>query len=102
MSGKTVATDKAPQAIGPYSQAVEAGGFLFCSGQIPLDPATGELKGSEIGEQTEQVLDNIAAILEAAGLAFADSWLICRTLQRSTRYTAGVLPLLLLRDPPWR
>ena len=72
MSGKTVATDKAPQAIGPYSQAVQAGGFLFCSGQIPLDPATGELKGSGIGEQTEQVLDNIAAILGAAGLTFAD------------------------------
>lgn len=68
----TVATDKAPRAIGPYSQAIQAGGFLFCSGQIPLDPVTGELKGGGIREQTEQVLDNIAAILDAAGLTFAD------------------------------
>lgn len=72
MPRKIVTTDKAPQAIGPYSQAVEAGGFLFCSGQIPLDPATGELKGVGIREQTEQVMENIAAILHAAGLAFAD------------------------------
>lgn len=72
MSRKTVATDKAPKAIGPYSQAVQAGGFLFCSGQIPLDPATGELKGAGIREQTEQVLENIAAILHASGLTFAD------------------------------
>ena len=72
MSRKTVATDKAPQAIGPYSQAVQAGSFLFCSGQIPLDPSTGELKGTGIREQTEQVLDNIAAILQAAGVTFAD------------------------------
>ena len=65
-----IATDRAPQAIGPYSQAVRAGGFLFCSGQIPLDPATGETCGAETGEQTEQVMDNIAGVLAAAGLGF--------------------------------
>lgn len=67
-----IATDKAPQAIGPYSQAVRAGGLLFCSGQIPLDPATGEMCGGSVREQTEQVMTNIAAVLEAAGLTFGD------------------------------
>lgn len=72
MSKETVATDQAPQAIGPYSQAVWAGGFLFLSGQIPLDPATGSLKGDAIAEQAEQVMDNIAGVLAAAGLDFRD------------------------------
>lgn len=65
-----VATDKAPKAIGPYSQAVKAGGFLFLSGQIPLDPATGELVQGGIIEQTERVMDNIAAVLAEAGAGF--------------------------------
>ena len=65
-----IATGKAPKAIGPYSQAVKAGDFVFCSGQIPLDPVTGELRGSDIREQTGQVMANIAAVLAAAGLAF--------------------------------
>jgi len=72
MSKETVATDRAPQAIGPYSQAVWAGDFLFLSGQIPLDPATGSLKGETIAEQTEQVMENIAGVLEAAGLHFGN------------------------------
>ena len=55
---KCVATDKAPQAIGPYSQAVEAGGFIFVSGQIPLVPATGEIVKGDIEAQTTQVLEN--------------------------------------------
>ena len=67
-----IATEKAPQAIGPYSQAIRAGGFLFCSGQIPLDPVTGEMRGADIREQTEQVMENIAAVLAAAGLTFGD------------------------------
>lgn len=62
-----VKTDKAPQAIGPYSQAVRAGGFVFASGQIPLDPQTGEFVAGGIAEQTEQVLRNLSAVLEAAG-----------------------------------
>ncbi len=72
MSKETVATDRAPQAIGPYSQAVWAGDFLFLSGQIPLDPATGSLRGNTIAEQTEQVMENIAGVLEAAGLHFGN------------------------------
>lgn len=62
-----VSTKDAPQAIGPYSQAVIAGGFIFASGQIPLDPATGEFVAGGIAEQTEQVLRNLSAVLEAAG-----------------------------------
>jgi 2-iminobutanoate/2-iminopropanoate deaminase len=62
-----IATANAPQAIGPYSQAVAANGLVFCSGQIPLDPATGALIEGGIAEQTARVLDNLAAVLEAAG-----------------------------------
>ncbi len=62
-----VATNGAPQAIGPYSQAVGMGDLLFCSGQIALDPATGELKGSTAAEQARQVMKNLAAVLEAGG-----------------------------------
>lgn len=63
-----IATDKAPAAIGPYSQGVRAGDFIYFSGQIPLDPATGELVAGGIAEQTRQVLANIDALLQAAGL----------------------------------
>jgi 2-iminobutanoate/2-iminopropanoate deaminase len=62
-----VKTDKAPKAIGPYSQAIIAGGLVFASGQIPIDPATGELNTGSVEEQTRQVLKNLAAVLEAAG-----------------------------------
>ncbi|MDQ3686472.1 MAG: RidA family protein [Acidobacteriota bacterium] len=62
-----VVTKLAPEAIGPYSQAVTAGGFVFASGQIPLDPQTGVLVAGDVAEQTEQVLRNLAAVLEAAG-----------------------------------
>lgn len=69
MDPRAVATDKAPKAIGPYSQGIRAGGFLFVSGQIPLDPASGEVVGATIEEQTERVLRNIAGVVEAAGLS---------------------------------
>lgn len=62
-----VATDKAPAAIGPYSQGIIAGDFLYASGQIPIDPATGEIKGADITEQAEQVMKNVGAILTEAG-----------------------------------
>ena len=62
-----VQTDQAPAAIGPYSQAIRAGAFVFVSGQIPIDPATGEFVAGGIGEQTERVLKNLSAVLEAAG-----------------------------------
>jgi 2-iminobutanoate/2-iminopropanoate deaminase len=65
-----VSTDRAPAAIGPYSQAVSAGGFVFLSGQIPLDPATGELVDGDIEEQTRRVLANLEAVLSAAGTSF--------------------------------
>jgi 2-iminobutanoate/2-iminopropanoate deaminase len=67
-----IATDKAPAAIGPYSQAIQAGSLLFCSGQIPLDPLTGEIVAGGIREQAEQVMNNIAAVLSAAGVSFED------------------------------
>jgi 2-iminobutanoate/2-iminopropanoate deaminase len=63
-------TEEAPAAIGPYSQAIRAGGFLFVSGQIPLDPASGTLVGGGIGDQTHRVLQNLGAILRAAGVSF--------------------------------
>jgi len=64
---QAVSSDRAPKAIGPYSQAVKAGGMVFCSGQIPLDPRTGELAPGDIGDQTRQVLRNLGAVLQAAG-----------------------------------
>ena len=63
-----IATEGAPKAIGPYSQALVAGGFVYVSGQIPLDPVSGELLGADTASQTERVLDNLEAILEAAGV----------------------------------
>jgi 2-iminobutanoate/2-iminopropanoate deaminase len=69
---KAVASEQAPRAIGPYSQAVVAGQLLFCSGQIPLDPATGQMVDGDITAQTRQVLVNVRAILAAAGATFDD------------------------------
>jgi 2-iminobutanoate/2-iminopropanoate deaminase len=72
MAKEVICTDRAPKAIGPYSQAVKAGNLIFFSGQIPLDPATGEMTVKGIAEQTERVMENIAALLEAASLNFGD------------------------------
>jgi 2-iminobutanoate/2-iminopropanoate deaminase len=66
-----IQTDNAPGAIGPYSQAIKAGGFVFVSGQIPTDPQTGEFVAGGITEQTEQVLKNLKAVLEASGSSLA-------------------------------
>ena len=66
-----VQTEHAPKAIGPYSQAVVAGGFVFASGQIPIDPQTGEFVAGGTAEQTEQVLRNLSEVLAAAGSSFA-------------------------------
>ena len=63
-----VTTDRGPKPIGPYSQAIKAGGFVYLSGQVALDPKTGELSGAEIRQQTERVFENIRGILEAAGV----------------------------------
>ncbi len=62
-----IATPDAPQAIGPYSQAIRAAGLLYCSGQIALDPASGQISGADVTEQTERVLKNLSAVLKAAG-----------------------------------
>ncbi|PWK83530.1 RidA family protein [Fulvimonas soli] len=67
MSRQIIATDQAPAAIGPYSQAVRAGGTVYFSGQIPLDPATGALVEGDIAAQTRRVFDNLKAVAEAAG-----------------------------------
>ena len=64
---KKISTDKAPASIGPYSQGIILGNILFASGQIPINPATGEIEGKDIVEQAEQVMKNIGALLEAAG-----------------------------------
>ena len=72
MSKEIVSTENAPQAIGPYSQAVKAGNLMFISGQIPLDPKTGDLVSESIEEQAKQVLDNVKSICEAAGSSLDD------------------------------
>jgi 2-iminobutanoate/2-iminopropanoate deaminase len=69
---RVIDTPNAPKAIGPYSQAVEAGGFLFVSGAIPIDPATGNLVDGGIEAQARRVLDNLGAILAAAGYSYSD------------------------------
>jgi 2-iminobutanoate/2-iminopropanoate deaminase len=67
MARQIISTDKAPGAIGPYSQAVVANGLVFVSGQVPFDPATGQVVPGEVAEQTKRVLENVKAVLEAAG-----------------------------------
>ena len=91
---KKVATDKAPAAIGPYSQGIIADKMLFASGQIPIDPATGEITGENITQQAEQVMKNVGEILKAAGTnyenvvkttCFLRKWLISQRLMRCMR-----------------
>ena len=67
---KVISTDKAPKAIGPYSQAIEANGFIYASGQIPVNPATGSIDGKTIEEQAHQCFKNISEVLKAAGSGF--------------------------------
>jgi 2-iminobutanoate/2-iminopropanoate deaminase len=67
-----ISTNGAPKAIGPYSQAIRSGGLLFCSGQVPIDPESGDLVEGGIAEQTARVLDNVRAVLAAADLTTAD------------------------------
>ena len=67
---KIISTNEAPAAVGPYSQAVRAGSMVFCAGQIPLDPKSGQIVSGDISAQTRRVLDNITAVLKAEGLTF--------------------------------
>jgi 2-iminobutanoate/2-iminopropanoate deaminase len=69
---KIISTTEAPAALGPYSQAVRAGSMIFCAGQVPLDPKTGQIVSEDISEQTRRVLDNLSAVLKAAGLTMAN------------------------------
>ena len=93
---KTVHTDKAPAAIGPYSQGVVVNNTLFSSGQIALDPATGEIVGSTIEEQAEQVMKNLGAILEEAGSSYEKqlrqyaSLLTWETLEHLMKYMENI------------
>lgn len=72
MDKKAINTDKAPAAIGPYSQAIVAGGMVYTAGQIGIDPATGKLAGDDVEAQARQVMKNLEAVLGAAGVSFAD------------------------------
>jgi 2-iminobutanoate/2-iminopropanoate deaminase len=101
---KPIFTDKAPKAVGPYSQGIEAGNFLFLSMQLPLDPVSGELVGADAKTQARQVFRNIGALLESAGAGFGD-------LVRTTLYLADmndfsavneVYTEFLKEDPPAR
>ena len=69
---EVVSTENAPGAIGPYSQAIKAGGMVFCSGQIPIDPATGQFVSENVAEQTVQVFKNLEAVLKAAGTGLSN------------------------------
>lgn len=104
---EAVKTDRAPAAIGPYAQAVKAGGFVFVSGQIPLAP-DGSLVEGDIRVQTERVMENLKAVLEAAGSglsrvvqtpAFSPTW---GTSPASTRSTPATSPRLTPPGPRWR
>ena len=72
MAGKIICTDKAPAPVGPYSQAMAAGDFIYCSGQIPINPATGQLEIGDVERETQLVLENMKAVLEAGGATMAD------------------------------
>jgi 2-iminobutanoate/2-iminopropanoate deaminase len=69
---KIISTSDAPAAIGPYSQAIRSGNFIFCSGQIPLEPKSGQMVSDDIGDQTRRVLDNIRGLLKSEGVSLAD------------------------------
>ena len=86
-----VATDNAPKAIGPYSQAIVAGGFIYSAGQVALDPRTGELVGKATAEQTEQVMKNLVAVLTAAGATLDD-------VVKTTVYLADMADFTAMND----
>ena len=104
MPKKIVLTDKAPAPIGPYSQAVSIGDFLFLSGQIPLDPKTGELVDGDIEAATSRILENIRAVLEAEGLGFlhvVKTTVFMKDLSLFPRMNA-VYATAFAQDPPAR
>jgi 2-iminobutanoate/2-iminopropanoate deaminase len=104
MERKIVLTKAAPEPIGPYSQAVEAGGFVFCSGQIPLDPATGALVTGDIAVQAERVLANLEAVLGACGSSLSKTVKLTVYLRKIGDFGAlnQVLSARFPKDPPAR
>ena len=91
-------TDLAPAAVGPYSQAIASNGFIYTSGQIPIDPATGKIEAATIEEQTEQVMKNLQYVLAQGGV----SCLTSTILQHSTAFTLSISPNRLLLAPAYR
>ena len=91
MLREPVKTTHAPAALGPYSQAIKAGGFVYVSGQVPIDPETGEFVPGGIAEQTDRVLKNVAAVLEAAGSSLD---LVLKTTVFPVSYTHLTLPTI--------
>jgi len=104
MHRQTVATNAVPQAVGPYSQAVWAGDFLFCAGQIPLDPATGNMVFGGIAEQTTRVLENIRALLRSQNLDLANAVKTTVFLTDLNHYAAmnAAYALFFPQSPPSR
>ena len=91
---ETVKTEKAPAAIGPYSQGIRSGGFLFCSGQIPLDPATGKMVEGGIKVQTERVLQNLEAVLTSGGASL-------RSVVKTTVYLVDLVDFPAMNGVYW-
>ncbi len=104
MDRKVVRSGEAPAPIGPYSQAIEAGDFLFCSGQIPLDPQTGQLVQGDISIQTKRILDNFEAVLRAAGADIKNTVKLTVYLTDLRDFEAlnKVLAETFTREPPAR
>jgi 2-iminobutanoate/2-iminopropanoate deaminase len=104
MDRKVINTDAAPKAIGPYSQAIEAGGFVFCSGQIPLDPRTGKLVEGDVAVQAKRILDNFEAVLKAAGSSLSRTVKLTVYLTSMGDFEAlnKVLAERFTQDPPAR
>lgn len=104
MSKQSIATGRAPAAIGPYSQAIEAGGFVFISGQIPLVPGSGELEAGGFSDQVRRVISNFGGILEAAGLSWSDvvKTTVFLTDMGNFKEFNGIYAELFSEDPPAR
>jgi len=99
-----VTTEKAPAAIGPYSQAIKANGFLFISGQIPIDPLTGQIVAVDVAGQVRQVLSNLTAVLDAEGLTVADvvKTTIFLTSMDDFKQVNDIYSSVFIADPPAR
>lgn len=104
MSKAVIHTDNAPKAVGPYSQAIAAGNFVFTSGQVPIDPAQGKIVATSIEAQTEQVMHNLSAVLDEAGLTFENVVKTTCFLSNMNDFAAfnGVYQTFFVDNPPAR